>query len=102
MKEFFALIKSAIKAVMDWMRTDGLLHVLVSFFIMVMVSAAFNVFMASAPVVVLVPACITLIIGGLKEAYDYIHPESHTAELHDLYCDLIGIAFGLIAVACLV
>ena len=38
----------------------------------------------------------TFIVGVMKEFYDYLNPDRHTAEWGDLLADIIGIFIGLI------
>lgn len=72
-----------------WIRTDGLLHICVA----ALIVCAFGWIRP-----VWIPAMISLVACIAKEIYDYLHPDKHTAEWHDVYCDLIGIAAGVVIV----
>lgn len=67
------------------MRTDGLLHVETSALL----------FMLFAKLSVMVAVLICLVLGIMKELYDKYSGKG-LAEWHDIWCDLIGIAAGII------
>lgn len=71
-----------------WLRPDGVLHLGISALLVLLLLP-------------LVPACrwwiaagVVVIIGLAKEFYDSTDP-AHSAEWHDVACDLIGIALGV-------
>lgn len=73
-----------------WLRPDGVLHLGISALL----------FLLLAPFVpsvwmLWIPALAVAIIGVAKEFYDAQH-EGHCAEWHDVACDLVGIAAGLV------
>lgn len=74
----------------NWLRPDGVKHFIVSCF-------AFLLLAPCMPSVWLlwIPVLIVAIIGVAKEFYDAQH-EGHCAEWHDVACDLVGIAAGLV------
>ena len=79
-----------IKNVKDWVATDGLLHIETSGIIcLLLLLLGVNI-----------PYSISLsiIIGILKEVYDIFIKKSNTysQSIHDIICDLIGIAFSSI------
>lgn len=80
----FAHMKDIIVKIKDWIRTDGLLHIFVSFGIMFILGWALNWYVSSV---------VALCIGVLKEIYDKITGNG-CAELHDIICDCIGIVAG--------
>ena len=41
---------------------------------------------------------IVAIIAALKEIYDYLHPESHTADFWDLIVTVLGGALGFVLI----
>jgi len=82
-------ILAFLKSVWKWIRTDGLLHISIA----ALIVCAFGWIRP-----VWIPALISLISCIAKEIYDYLHPDKHTAEWHDVICDLIGIAGGVIIV----
>lgn len=93
MKEFFKKIWNwivkACKAVNSWIRTDGWLHIAVSTLLMFVLGWIRPIW---------IPALIVLAIGIAKEIYDAFNPDKHSAEWHDLACDAIGIALGLLLI----
>lgn len=71
-----------------WLRPDGVLHLGISALLVLLLLP-------------LVPACrwwiaaaVVVILGLAKEFYDATDP-AHSAEWHDVACDLIGIALGV-------
>lgn len=79
-------IKKALSPVTDWVRTDGLLHIAVSALIVIALGWIRPVWIAAA---------VALSIGICKEIYDRVSGEG-VAEWHDVLCDLLGIAVGLL------
>ena len=82
-------ILAFLKSVWKWIRTDGLLHIACE----ALIVAAFGWLRP-----IWIPALIALAAGIGKEVYGYFHPESHSTEWHDVFCDLIGIALGIVIV----
>lgn len=76
-------MKAIISKIWGWIRTDGLLHIAYSALMMVMYSSLVPMWGAAA---------ITLAIGIGKEIYDKYAGGS--VELHDVICDVLGIALG--------
>lgn len=79
--KFFNTIK-------NWVRTDGLLHIVVSALICVMLGWINPIWIAPL---------VTLLIGIGKEIYDKVSKKG-TAEWHDLICDIIGIVIGMLCI----
>ena len=77
-----------IKKFIHWVRQDGLLHILVS----ALIVCAFGFIHP-----LWIPCFIAFAIGISKEVYDLVTDKGY-AELHDVLCDLIGIAIGLFVV----
>lgn len=78
-REFFGRIRS-------WVRTDGLLHIETSAIIAV----------AACGLLGWVPGIIVTVVTGVaKEIYDRVSGKG-TAEWHDVFCDAIGLAIGLL------
>lgn len=50
------------------------------------------------PLAPLLAGPVVVLIGLGKEIYDYLHPESHTADWKDFAADLVGVAIVLIPV----
>ena len=40
----------------------------------------------------------TLAIGIVKEIYDYFHPKKHTADIKDIFADMIGITIASLVI----
>ncbi len=83
MKKFIEFLKRA----KNWVRTDGLLHILVS--------AILCVFLGWIRPLWIIPI-VVIAIGIAKEVYDRVSGKG-MAEWHDVFCDLIGVAVGMIA-----
>ena len=79
-----------IKNVKDWVAVDGLLHIETSGIICLL--------LLLLGVNILYSISLSIIIGILKEIYDIFIKKSNTyyQSLHDIICDLIGIAFSSI------
>lgn len=76
-------MKAIISKIWAWLRTDGLLHIAYSGLIMVFFASFLPMWCAIA---------ITMAIGVGKEIYDKYTGGS--VELHDVICDVLGIALG--------
>ena len=84
-----AVIRNFITAFVQWFRTEGgLLHFFASAFLVVFLSGV----VAPAWAVLL-----TFVLGILKEIADYILP-NHSADMKDIFCDIVGIGAGTILV----
>lgn len=70
---------------MNWIRIDGLLHILISAVICVALGWIRPLWIAPL---------VTLVIGLCKEIYDRVSGKG-TAEWHDVICDVIGIVIGM-------
>lgn len=70
----------------NWLRTDGLLHLVISALIVVLFGAFLPVWAA---------VLIAAVAGIAKEIYDRASGKG-TAEWHDLICDGIGIVLGVL------
>lgn len=79
-------MKDLIKDIWKWMRMDGLLHMETSALIMLIAHTIFPLLLA---------LILSVSMGIAKEARDAMTKKG-TAEMHDLYCDGIGILLGLI------
>ena len=87
MKKIFELIKS----LYNWLNTDGLLHLLVSFLILI------SLYILNIKFYICL--IITICIGLLKEVYDLIKKKNNIKQsLHDIICDLIGITISVIII----
>lgn len=71
-----------------WLRPDGLLHLVVSTLLVMLLLPLLP------PCRWWIAAAAVIVIGLAKEFYDATDPE-HSAEWHDVACDLIGIAVGV-------
>ena len=75
-----------IKNVKGWVATDGLLHFMFS---ALLILIAF-------PIIKWWGLLFALLIGVLKEVYDIAVKKSDPKlSIHDLICDIVGIAYGL-------
>lgn len=70
----------------NWLRTDGLLHLVISALIVVLFGAFLPVWAA---------VLIAVVAGIAKEIYDRVSGNGK-AEWHDLICDGIGIVLGVL------
>lgn len=79
-----------IKALLKWIATDGLLHILVCYAMMLTLS----------PMVGTYAIGITTIVALGKEAYDYFIKKSNNLEqvTHDLICDAIGMGASYVTI----
>lgn len=84
---------------MNWMRTDGLLHMETSFILVVFFYCFTGLFVPKAEALV-AGVFYTFAVGVLKEIYDRITGKG-AAEWHDLECDAIGIVLSLCCLCCL-
>lgn len=74
-----------LKKIWKWVRTDGLLHI----------GYAALIFLSLEPFMPWwVAAIITVVLFIIKEIYDRHH--GGCAEWHDIICDCIGLAYGII------
>lgn len=73
------------KKIWQWIRIDGLLHIETSALMVVAMSIVMPIWLA---------AVITMAVGILKEGYDKSH--GGTPEMHDIWCDTIGMCLGVI------
>lgn len=84
-----ATTRNFIAAFLRWFRTEGgLLHFSVSAFLVVFFAGV----VAPAWAVLL-----TFVLGILKEIADYFLP-NHSADMKDIFCDIVGIGAGTILV----
>ena len=76
------------KKFFDWMGIDGLLHFLVSTFIVQTICLVLN-----TPILAI---SIAIVAGLAKEVWDVFVQKDNTIKqsLHDIACNLIGITFG--------
>lgn len=84
--EWLKKLWSWILKLWGWLRTDGLLHLVISALIVVFFAAFLPVWAA-----VLIAACL----GIAKEVYDRCSGKG-TAEWHDVISDAIGAALGVL------
>lgn len=84
-----AAIRNFIAAFVRWFRTEGgPLHFFASAFLVVFLAGV----VAPAWAVLL-----TFVLGILKEIVDYFLP-NHSADMKDIFCDVVGIGAGTILV----
>ena len=76
--------KSFLIRIANYINVDGLLHITVSALIILFFGGFLSLYAS---------AIIAVVVGIAKEMYDYFSRKG-TAELHDVICDLIGIALG--------
>lgn len=80
-------ISEFLRRVREWVRVDGLLHIETSA-LLVMFLAGFLPVPGAA--------MLTLFVGIGKEFYDLFRHDGNPGWDHDLLCDLIGIALGVV------
>lgn len=84
-----AALKNLLTAFGRWFMTEGgLLHFFASAFLVVFLAGV----VAPAWAVLL-----TFVLGILKEVADYFLP-NHSADMKDIFCDIVGIGAGTILV----
>ena len=82
-------MKEIFEKIYAWVRPDGMLHIF----------ACLVLFLILAPAVGAIFATILCLAAGVaKEVYDRKH-DGETAEWHDIYCDAIGTALGVLLFA---
>ena len=71
------------KKILKWIATDGLLHFLV----------CYAMVLSLTPIIGFYALIPTTIVAAAKEAYDFHYKKSNNKEqvMHDLICDLAGI-----------
>lgn len=87
MKQFFTKIKNFFTKCMNWISTDGLLHILCSSLLVILFYSFFGIFIS---------ILITGLIGVIKEILDIFVRKTNTYKqsMKDIICDLIGILIG--------
>lgn len=70
----------------NWLRTDGLLHLVISALIVVLFASFCPVWAA---------VLVAVALGAAKEVYDRVSGKG-TAEWHDVICDGAGIVLGVL------
>ena len=87
MKQFFTRIKEFYFKCLDWISTDGLLHILCSTLLVVLFYSFFGIFIA---------ILVTGLIGIIKEILDIFVRKTNTYKqsMKDIICDIIGILLG--------
>lgn len=75
---------------------DKVLHFSASFAVEIFLAVAFPMWYPWSRF-----AANVIVIGGGKELYDYMHPESHDASFTDLLADAAGALCGEIVIALL-
>lgn len=87
MKQFFTKIKNFFTKCMNWISTDGLLHILCSSLLVILFYSFFGMFIS---------ILITGLIGVIKEILDIFVRKTNTYKqsMKDIICDLIGILIG--------
>lgn len=83
---------SKLKELFKWVGTDGLLHFLVCYAIMLTLSPTIGIAWA---------VLATTGVAVLKEVWDFCIQKDNDAEqvLHDLLCDFVGIVMAIVALA---
>lgn len=76
------------KNIYNWLRADGVAHIAVSALLMVALGWVRPLALA---------ILFVAVVGVMKEIYDFISGTG-AAEWHDLICDAIGIAIGLVLI----
>lgn len=82
----------SVKAFAKWVNTDGLLHILVCYAVMLTIVPFGNSFWAGAAGAIILAAILSLV----KEGYDYLRGASLQQIWHDLLCDAIGMGLGVL------
>ena len=86
MKKLF----ESLKKIKEWVATDGLLHFLVCYALMV----------ALTPIIGWWALLVTILSALGKEGYDYFVEKDNNKEqvIHDLICDVVGMGCALVVV----
>lgn len=88
MKKIFEKIQNFFTKLVKWVRVDGLLHIETCALLCVMLRWLQHLWLI---------AFIVFVIGILKGVYDKFSDKG-TAEWHDLFCNIIGIALGILLI----
>lgn len=82
-------IKNFIKNIFNWISTDGLLHLLVCYSLMITLLPLVGVWWS---------LLITTVIAIAKEAWDYFYEKDNNLKqvLHDVICDAGGLILSLL------
>lgn len=84
--------------IIEWMKNmnDKVLHFGASFIVEIALAVALPTWQPWARF-----SANVIVVGGGKELYDYMHPESHDASFTDLLADAAGALCGEIVIALL-
>ena len=88
MRKFIDSIKDFCK----WVSSDGLLHILVCYAVMLAITPLGVTFWSGAAGAIILAAIPSIV----KEGYDYMRGASWQTIWHDLLCDAIGMGLGLL------
>ena len=84
-------IRNILKKIFQWVNTDGLLHFLTCYALILTFFSIFNL---------QIGILLTIVIAILKEVYDiYIKKcNNYKQALHDIVMDIIGVIMGVIII----
>lgn len=88
-----------LKSVWNWVRLDGMLHIVVCMVLTVVFTALFKLIVPLWTATLIACVC-TMAIGFAKEIWDRCSKKG-TAEWHDIICDAIGVALAVITIVIL-
>lgn len=88
-KKALSTIKDALSKAFSYIGSDGLSHIVVSALLLVALGWVRPLYIATL---------VVLTIGVGKEVYDHFKTNPTHDHFHDLLCDCIGIALGLVIV----
>lgn len=89
-------IVDAIKKAYKWIATDGLLHIFASLAITLAVYTLLHIGTAER---IGLSAFIAFCVGVIKEGVDSARPKGTGFSVHDIICDITGIAIGVTIVS---
>jgi hypothetical protein len=78
-----------IKILFKWIATDGLLHILVCYSMMLALTPMIGIWLAML---------MAMVVSAIKEAYDYCIQKDNNREqvIHDAACDVVGMFSAII------
>lgn len=90
--------REVLKKINNWIAVDGKLHIMVSLIVYTFTSITLLVWTSSFIAALIIAFTLTLAVGLWKEYIDmYIQKDNSTQQSnHDLICNLIGTAIGIL------
>jgi hypothetical protein len=95
-------MKKLLNQITNWITVDGFLHLFASLAISSMIGMGFMLYEKDVIKGVCMAFAFGMMFGIWKEMYDAWKSRVTTKKfLHDILCDLIGIAIGIVYILCM-